>query len=59
VECFGLLGDDDIDCLTFFLLLGQLPSEGDDVGSQGDPSPIEGLHCVGPLLGHDLAPLGA
>ncbi len=29
-----------------------------DVGSQGDPHLIEGLRCVGPLLGHDLAPLG-
>ncbi len=54
--CF--VGNDDIDCLAFFLLLGELPAKCDDVGHVGYPCLIEGFSSVSAFPCHDLAPVG-
>ena len=59
VEGFGFVGDDDIDCLAFFLLLRELSAEGDDVGHVGYPCLMEGFGHVCAFLGHDPAPFGS
>ncbi len=59
VEGFCFIGNDDVDCLAFFLLLVELASERDDVGHVGHPCLIK---CFGGLSAfpcHDLAPVGS
>jgi hypothetical protein len=54
--CFD--GNDDVDCLAFFLLLGELPAKCDDVGHVGYPSLIEGFSGISAFPCHDLSPVG-
>ncbi len=58
VEGFGFVGDDDVDRLAFFLLLGELPAKCDDVGHVGYPCLIESVGGVSAFPCHDLAPVG-
>ncbi len=58
VESFCFVGNDDIDCLALFLLLGELLAKCDDVGHVGYPSLIEGFGGVSAFPCHDLAPVG-
>jgi hypothetical protein len=58
VEGFGFVGDDDVDRLAFFLLLGELLAKCDDVGHVGYPCLIEGFGSVSAFPCHDLAPVG-
>jgi hypothetical protein len=58
VEGFGFVGNDDVDCLAFFLLLGELPAKCDDVCHVGYPCLIEGFGGVSAFPCHDLAPVG-
>ena len=46
VEGFGFVGNDDVDCLAFFLLLVELSSKRDDVGHVGHPCLIESFGGV-------------
>ncbi len=58
MESFGFVGNDDVDCLASFLLLGELASKRDDVGHVGYPCLIEGFGGVSAFPCHDLAPVG-
>ena len=58
MEGFGFVGNDDVDCLAFFLLLVELSSERDDVGHVGHPCLIESFGGVSAFPCHDLAPVG-
>ncbi len=58
VEGFCFVGNDDVDCLAFFLLHGELPAKCDDVGHVGYPCLIEGFGGVSAFPCHDLAPVG-
>ncbi len=59
VEGFCFVGNDDVDRLAFFLLLGGLPAKCDDVGHVGYPSLIESFGGVSAFPFHDLAPVGS
>jgi hypothetical protein len=59
VEGFCFVGNDDVDRLAFFLLLGEMPAKCDDVGHVGYPSLIEGFGGVSAFPCHDLAPVGS
>ncbi len=59
VEGFGFVGDDDVDCLAIFLLLGELLAKCDDVGHVGYPCLIEGFGGFSAFPCHDLAPVGS
>ncbi len=59
VEGFGFVGNDDVDCLAFFLLLGELPAKCDDVDHVGYPCMIEGFGGISVFPCHDLAPVGS
>ncbi len=58
VEDFDFVRDDGIDCLAFYMLLGELPAKGDNVGHVGYPCRIEGFGCLSAFSGHDLAQAG-
>ena len=58
VEGFGFVGNDDVDCLAFFLLLVELSSKRDDVCHVGHPCLIESFGGVSAFPCHDLAPVG-
>ena len=58
-EGFSFIGNDDVDCLAFFLLLVELASERDDVGHVGHPCLIESFGGVSAFPCHDLAPVGS
>ena len=57
-EGFIFIGNDDVDCLAFFLLLVELASERDDVGHVGHPCLIESFGGVCAFPCHDFAPVG-
>ena len=59
MEGFGFNGNDDVDRLAPFLLLGELSSERDDVGHVGYPCLIEGFRGVSAFPCHDLVPVGS
>jgi hypothetical protein len=59
MECFGFVGDDDIDHLAFFLLFVELPTKCDDVGNVGYPCLIESFGGVSAFPCHDLATVGS
>ncbi len=59
VEGFGLVGNDNVDHLAFFLLLGELPAKCDDVVHIGYPCLIEGFGGISAFPCHDLAPVGS
>ena len=59
MEGFGFAGNDDIDHLASFLLLGELSSKCDDVGHVGYPCLIKGFGGVSAFPCHDLAPVGS
>ncbi len=58
VEGFGFVGNDDVDCLAFFLLLRELLAKCDDVGHVGYPCLVEGFGGISVFPYHDLAPVG-
>jgi hypothetical protein len=60
VEGFSFVGNDDVDRLSFFLLLGELSSKRDDVDHVGHPCliEIEGFGGVSAFPCYDLAPVG-
>ncbi len=57
-EGFGLVGNDDVDCLACLLLLGELPSKCDDVGHVEYPCLIEGFGGISAFPCHDFTPVG-
>jgi hypothetical protein len=59
VEGFCFVGNYDVDCLAFFLSLGELLAKCDDVGHVGCPCPIEGFGGISAFPCHDLAPVGS
>ncbi len=59
VEGFGFVGNNDVDCLAFFLLIGEFPAKYDDVGHTGYPCLIEGFGGISASPCHDLAPVGS
>jgi hypothetical protein len=54
VEGFGFVGNDDVDHLAFFLLLGELPAKCDDVGHVGCPCLIEGFGGISAFPCHPV-----
>ena len=59
VECFGFVGDDEVDHLAFFLLFVELPTKCDDVGHVGYPCLIESFGGVSDFPCHGIAPVGS
>ncbi len=59
VEGFGFVGNDDVDYLAFFLLLGEFPAKCDDAGYVGYPCLIEGFGGISAFPCHDIEPVGS
>ncbi len=59
MNCFGLIGDDDVDCVTLLLKFCQLTTKHDDMSGAGYPCVIECLGGICAFLGHHLTPICA
>ncbi len=57
MKCFGLVGDDDVDCAALLLKFCQLTTKRDDMSGAGYPCVVGSFGGICAFLGHHLAPI--